>query len=342
MKRLVVGALTVALLGACSASTTSTKQPEDEFLDTVETTCRDADKSVEKLDKTAASAPSDLYDILSDTSEQLDGLDAPATLRTDFERYTSNVDDQLSQLQKIVVAVAAGDTSAKDAAVGALNTLRSDNDGLVDKLNIYSCLSLVPPNGLTGAIDTVDTTVDTTADTTPVTDSTTPPTDATTPPTEPTTPATEATNADTTTATTLLPSDLAIDGVAPAGYTWVDYSPPDVSGLYENAAIGQLVTYYAGGKLESAADGSTSTVYVIRLSVDFTESHTKAYQYWEAVENGTDVTTPGGLTVHQELGAFTDTDCAVYVAGARGVTICTYTGIDGLTLMDQYLAANPN
>lgn len=340
MKRLVVGALTVLLLAACSSSSTSTKQPEDEFLDKVETACRDASKKIEKLDKTSPTAPLDLYDIVSATSDLFDGLDAPASLRKNYSNFTSNIDDQVTRLKEITVAMAAGDTTTEDAAVAGLNTLRSDNDGIVDTLTIYSCLALVPPDGLTVQTPVTVPTTPPTGDTTVPTDVTTPPTEATTPPTDatttPTTPGTDAPS------TTVLPSDLAVDGVAPAGYSWVDYVPPDVSGLYDNAAIGSLVTYYAGGELRSDSDGSTSTVYVVRLSSDFNDAYTKAYQYWEAVENGTDVTTPGGLTVHQEVGAFTDTDCAVYVSGARGVTICTYTGLDGLTLMDQYVAANPN
>jgi hypothetical protein len=143
------------------------------------------------------------------------------------------------------------------------------------------------------------------------------------------------------TTTTVLPGDLSVDATAPAGYKWVPYSPPDVSGLYTNPSIGKLVTYYSGAELQSDADGSTATVYVVKLSADFDPAYTKAYQFWEAVEKGTDVTTPGGLTVHQQIGAFANTDCSVYTAGNRGITICTYTGYDGLTLMDQFVAANP-
>ncbi|MCU1396508.1 MAG: hypothetical protein JWM34_4936 [Ilumatobacteraceae bacterium] len=329
------------LLGACSSSAKTTSQPDDDFLDKVETGCRDANKVITKLDKTDPSAPPALYQAVSDMSDVLDGLHAPSALSKDYDTYTSNIDEQVLQLKKITTAISAGDSTGEQAAVTQLNTLRSASDAMVDTLQIYSCLGIVPVDGMTAA--TTSTTV---PDTSPDTSSP----DTTSPPTEPPTTATPTTRSTTTDVTTdgtatedtVLPADLSKDDQAPDGFSWIGYTPADVKGLYDNPSIGKLVTYYAGGEIQSSSDGSTATVYVVRLSQQFNDTYTKAYQYWEAVDNGKDVTTPGGKTVHQELGAFSNTDCEVYVEGDRGVTICAYTGYDELTLMDAYLAANPD
>ncbi|MCU1399109.1 MAG: hypothetical protein JWN62_2218 [Acidimicrobiales bacterium] len=348
MKRLVAAALTTLLLGACSSSSTSAKQPEDEFLDTVETACRDASTLIKKIDKTDSSAAADVYSAVSDMSDTLDGLHAPTALKADYDTYTTNIDEQVVELQKISVALPAGDTSAQQDAVAKLATLRGSADTSVNALEIFSCLGVVPPGDFATGGTTVTAPPDTVAvDTTSPPETFPPetfPPDTVAPDTVFTIPQpTDAptTTIDTNTSTTVLPGDLSVDATAPAGYTWVAYSPPDVSGLYTNPTIGKLVTYYSGAELQSNTDGSTATVYVVKLSSDFTDADIKAYQFWEAVENGTDVTTPGGLTVRQELGAFANTDCAVYTSASRGVTICTYTGYDGLSLMDAYIAANP-
>lgn len=349
MKRLVAAALSALLLGACSSSSTSVKQPEDEFLDQVESACRDANAVIKKIDKTDSSASATLFSAVSDMSDALDGLHAPAALKADYDTYTANIDEQVVELQKISVAVPAGDTTAQQAAVAKLSTLRTSADTSVNALEIFSCLGVVPPGDFaTGGTTTTDTVTSSTVPDTTQPDTVPPETPplATAPDTVFTIPqgtdAPPTTAVATDTSTTVLPGDLSHDAKAPAGYTWVAYSPPDVSGLYTNPTIGKLVTYYSGAELQSNTDGSTATVYVVRLSNDFTDADTKAYQFWEAVEKGVDVTTPGGLTVHQQLGAFANTDCAVYTSGKRGVTICTYTGYDGLSLMDAYIAANPS
>ena len=337
MKRLVVAAVTALLLGSCSSGNSAAKQPEDEFLDKVETACRDANNTIQKIDKTDSAATTDLYNAVSDMSDTLDGLRAPDSLKPDFDTYTSNIDQQVVELKKVTVALAAADAAGQSDAVTALNALRATSDKSVSTLEIFGCLGVVPADGLTVSA------AGTTATTVPP-DATTAPTASDTVVTAPTTaapPVTSTTTSDAATTTTVLPGDLSVDSTAPAGYKWVAYKPPDVSGLYANPSIGKLVTYYSGAELQSDADGSTATVYVVKLSQDFDATSTKAYQFWEAVQKGTDVTTPGGLSVHQRIGAFANTDCAVYLAGVRGVTICTYTGYDGLTLMDTFIAANP-
>jgi hypothetical protein len=342
-RRIAVG-VAVALLAACSSTASKAKQPEDDFLDKVEEACRSAVKDIQKLHAGDANAPSDLLDILSGTADDLNQLDAPKSISSAYDDFTSNIDAQVTQLQAIKTALAAGDTAGEQTAVDQLSVLRTDNDGFVNTLRISGCRGMTPRDGLTAAVDTTDTsTPDTSTPDSSTPDTSTP--DTSTPDTpisiDTTPPETTATTPSTATADTILPDDLSATYTAPPGYTWTSFVPPDAGGLYRNHSIGSLVTYYAGAEMRSDADSSTATVYVVKLSVPFTPEFTAAYQYWEVVDQGEDVTTPGGLPVRQKIGAFTDTDCGVYVSGSTGVTICVFTGNDLLGLIDSWVATNP-
>ena len=349
-RRLALG-MSIMLLAACSSTASGAKQPEDDFLDKVEQTCRAATKQIHKLQPGEATAPKDLLDILSRTADDLNQLDPPKSISSAYNDFTSNVDGQVTQLHAITTAIAAGDTAAQKTAVDQLAVLRGDNDGFVNTLRISSCRGMTPRDGLTVAVTTPDTstpgtsTPDTSTPVSSTPDSTTP--DSTTPDTPisiDTTPIeTTATTTTTSTATadTVLPNDLSADYTAPPGYTWTTFNPPDASGLYRNSVIGKLVTYYAGAEMRSNADSTTATAYVVKLSQPFNPQFTASYQYWEDVDKGEDVTTPGGLPVRQKLAALTDTDCAVYTSGSTGVTICVFTGKDLLGLMDAWVATNP-
>ena len=78
----------------------------------------------------------------------------------------------------------------------------------------------------------------------------------------------------------------------------------------------------------------------VDLAEPFTPAYTEAYQFWEAVDDGTDVTTPGGLTVREKIGTFANVDCAVYTHGSTGMAVCAFTGSDILTLLDQFVVTN--
>lgn len=334
------------LLGACSSSGDNAKQPEDEFLDNVEAVCRDASASIRKLTTGADDAPADLLDIVGDAADSLSDLTPPSDLRKTWDKYTTKVDDQVAALRDVVAAVTADDTAGEQTALTDLNTRSNDADLLVNTLGAIRCRGLVPFNALTPE----DLGTDVTEVSTPPTDTTTPPTEATletSPPNTPlsidTIPITEATPVppESTPPTDIYPTDLSVEAVAPDGYQWIQFDPPDANGLYGNSVIGDLVVSYSAGEFESIADSSiTATVYVVTLSTDFTPEYAKAYQFWEAVDEGTDVVTPGGRTVHQQIGAFENIDCAVFTALTRGVSLCTFTGTDGLPLLDQFLAAN--
>ena len=340
-RRIVVG-VALVLLAACS-SAAGAKQPEDDFLDKVEVTCRAATKQIQKLQAGDASAPADLLDILSGTADDLNQLTAPKSISSAYDDFTTNVDAEVTQLQAITTAIAAGDTTGQQTAVDQLAVLRGDNDGFVNTLRISGCRGMTPRDGLTAAGGTAVSTPDTASPDTGAPDTGAP--DTTTPDTPisiDTTPIeTAATTPSTATVATVLPDDLSATYTAPAGYTWTTFNPPDASGLYSNSVIGKLVTYYAGAEMRSDVDSSTATVYVVKLSEPFNAQFTASYQYWEVVDQGEDVMTPGGLPVRQKIGAFTDTDCAVYVAGSTGVTICVFKGNDLLGLMDAWVATNP-
>ena len=351
MKRLVAGALIALLLGACSSSGGNAKQPEDEFLDKVETVCRDASAKIRKLTKGADDAPSDLHDIIGDAADSLNDLTPPSGLSKDWDKYTTKVDELVANLGQVVDAIEANDLPAEQTALADTNATGNDADLLVNTLGAIRCRGLVPVNALTpddlptagtdDSIPTVDTIAEPT-DTTPPTDATV----ATSPPNTPlpieTIPITEAPPPSETTAPAdILPTDLSLEALAPPGFEWVPFEPPEANGLYNNSVIGDLVVSYAAGEFASTTDPAvTATVYVVTLSTNFTPEYVKAYQFWEAVDHGTDVVTPGGRTVHQEIGAFPDIDCAVFTGLTRGMSLCTFTGIDGLALIDQFLSAN--
>jgi len=351
LKKFIAGGLIALLLGACSSSGEKVSQPDDEFLDEVESVCRDASEGIRKL-TAGTDAPADLLEIVSDSADSLSDLSPTSDLRNDWNKYTAKLDEQVSSLREVVTALTANDTGGMQAALNDLNDESTDADLLVNTLGAIRCRGLVPFNALTPEDLGTDISV-----------VTTPPTDATTPATD-TTPLTEATldtepvntplSIDTIPITEapppppsteapadIFPTDLSVEAIAPEGYQWVAFDPPTATGLYSNSVIGDLVVSYAAGEFQAIDNASiTATAYVVTLSTDFTPEYVKAYQFWEAVDHGTDVVTPAGRTVHLEAGAFPDIDCAVFTALTRGVSLCTFTGTDTLALIDQFLTAN--
>jgi hypothetical protein len=353
LKRLVAGALVALLLVACSSSGGGAKQPEDEFLDSVEAVCREASSLIRKLTPGEEDAPAELLDIVGDAADNLNDLKPPAALSDDYDEYTTKVDEQVAAMGGVVEAIEVDDSSARQLALDDVNARSTDADLIVNGLGAIRCRGMIPFNAL---VDDGSGT-DITTVTTPVTDesipesSTAPPTEVTEvtstpntplsidtlPITDPTTPPT-----DTVTPETILPTDLSVEAVAPEGFQWIPFTPPDASGLYSNTVIGDLVVSYSAGEFQSLTDASISaTVYVVTLSTEFTPRYKTAFEFWEAVDEGTDVVTPGGHTVHQQINAFEGVDCAVYTGTTRAMSLCTYTGVDGLPLIEQFLAVNP-
>ena len=246
----------------------------------------------------------------------------------------TKVDELVANLGDVVATIKASDVTTEQTALADVNATGNDADLLVNTLGAIRYHGLHQLNALTP--DDLPTDV-----TTPPTDTATPPSD-TTPPTESTVdtsppntplsidtiPITEAPPpSDTTAPADILPSDLSLAALRASGIRVGPLDPPNANGLYSNSVIGDLVVSYTAGEFASTTDPAvTATVYMVTLSTDFTPEYVEDLQFWEAVDHGTDVVTPGGRTVHQEIGAFTDIDSAVFTALTRGVALCTFTG----------------
>lgn len=332
MRRVAAAAVVAALLTACGSSEGGDAQTNDLFLDKVEAICRTASKKVDKIDPASASAIGDLANALNKAHDDLTKLDVPQPLSRDFGKFTTSLDDQVGSLAALASAVNAGDQSGVDDATSQINAQLFAADKVAGDLLAISCKGLTPEDGFAPVSST---------DTVPVTEPpiTDPP--VTEPPvTEP--PVTDTVVTDPPTDDTILPIDLSFGTPAPEGFKWVEGDMVDVSGLYDKPTVGPLVTFYGGGRLENLADGSTASIYLVQISEDWTEDARAEYEFWEGVE-GDDVVetmTPSGIPVKQKAGAFTDTDCVVFTGGTSGITVCTYTGVDGLSILDAFVAAN--
>jgi hypothetical protein len=332
MRSVAAAIVAAALLTACGGSGGGKTQTSDLFLDKVEATCRVAAKKIDAIDPASASAIGDLAKALNTAHADLVKLDIPQPLSRDFGKLTTSLDDQVSALAMLASAVNAGDQSSVDDATSEVNSQRLAADKVAGDLLALSCKGLTPENGFAPA-----STTDTVALTDPpVTD---PP--VTDPPvTDP--PVTETVTTDSATTETSLAIDLSLGTPAPDGYRWIEGDKVDVSGLYEKPTVGPLVTFYGGGRLENIDDSSTASIYLVQISEEWKTATRAEYEFWEGVE-GKDVietTTPSGIPVKQKLRAFKDTDCVVFTGGTSGITVCTFTGVDGLPILDAFVAAN--
>lgn len=336
MRSVAAALVAGALLTACGSSGGGAAQTNDLFLDKVEATCRVASKAIDRIEPASSSAIGDLANALNDARADLVELDIPQALSRDFAKFTASLDDQVGALATLASAVNAGDQTGVDDATSEINSQRFAADKVASDLLALSCKGLTPENGFAPATTATVPVSDPPVTDPPVTD---PPT--TDPPvTDP--PSTDTVTTDTATTETSLPIDLSIGSPAPEGFKWVEGDAVDISGLYEKPTVGPLVTFYGGGRLENLDDGSTASIYLVQISEGWTEDALAEYEFWEGVE-GDDVittTTPTGIPVKQKFGAFEDTDCVIFTGGTSGITVCTFTGVDGLSIMDAFVAAN--
>ena len=126
---------------------------------------------------------------------------------------------------------------------------------------------------------------------------------------------------------------------APAGYSWEPDQPYDASDLYSLDVLGPTVDHYGVGQLRSAADDSVAEVYIIQINTEWTQDLSDAYLEYEGVLDGTDVTTPGGLSARMQVEAFDGSDSIAYYNGTIGVSIVTATGVDGAAILDAVVSA---
>ena len=346
-KRLVACTLTALLLGSCSSDGASVAQPDDEFLDSVESLCRDAAQAIRKLDVEDARAPDDLLDILSGTADDLSSLAPPRSVAKAYDQYTSNLDDQVAQIDALASARAAGDTTTELAVGDQIDALRSDNDGLVNTLRISSCRGITPARGLSVAAsvgpvgpppDTTFDTIDTTPDTTPGTDVVTPNTPL---PIDDPSAGTGDTTGDTASTQTLAAYDASAAFQPIDGYTW---GTVDVVGTFtpgDDAVVGPIVASYGVGVMEST-DGTSVLIYATTLvdGVAWTAESTQSYYGFELAGDGTDVTLPtSGLAARVKAPAYEGTDVAVCTLGTQGFAIFADAGTDVSGLLDRFVTA---
>ena len=343
-KRLVACTLTALLFGSCSSDGASVAQPDDEFLDSVESLCRDAAQAIRKLDVEDTGAPGELLDILSGTADDLSSLDPPRSVAKAYDQYTTNLDDQVSQIEVLASARAAGDTDAELSAGDEIDVLRADSDGIVNTLRISSCRGVTPARGLAGAASVGP--VGTPLDTTPDTDVVTPDTDVVTPNTPLPIDDPSASTGDTSTEDTASTQTLAAYDASTAfqpidGYTW---GTVDVVGTFtpgDNEVLGPIVASYGVGVMEST-DGTSVFVYATTLvdGVSWTPESTESYYGFELAGDGTDVTLPtSGLAARVKAPAFEGTDVAVCTRGTQGFAIFADAGTDVAGLLDRFVTA---
>jgi hypothetical protein len=341
MRRVAI-VVAVLLLGACGDSGGSDDQTEDAFLDRVDAACRAATTRMDTLDAGEEASVAELADIIDEASDALGKLDPPTSLKRKYADFTSAIDDELTQTTKLSRALGNSDTTAAGEAADRIVSLSDDADDLARSMGATKCVGFMPDNALAPEQTTTTDPITTDPVTTdPVTTDPVTTDPATTDPatTDPAATVSPATDGTTVTSEPVFATDLSIGTPPPAGYTWVPMDPVDSSGLYQKPTVGPLVTFYAGGRVENIEDGHTASIYVVQLSEEWTEETIAEYDFWEGVEDGVETTTPNGVPVRQALGAFEDTDCIVFTSASSGITVCTFTGIDGLSILDAFVAA---
>jgi len=339
--RLTAAAITASLLVAsCGSSGGGGSSAEDTFLDKVDAICRTAGRVIDNLDPNDDTTVATYVDTLSTATDALDALKPPKSLSDDFEAMTSTFDDELTQATKLRKAVQNSDSDGVDAALTKLTQLQSDATSAADSLNAQKCKNLAPPKGLVVVTTTTEATTTTVAPTEPPTIP--PPTEppVTEPPvTEPPVTVPPGTVPTTDAAGARFPEDLDTQATAPPGFEWVPYEQSDAQGLWAKPDLGPIVDYYAAGRIKNTADGYTASIFVLRTTKDIAGPALDQYLFWEGTSDGTDTKTPEGVAVKQKLLAFDQTDCVTAYGGNAGITVCTFAGIDGLTVLDAFLDA---
>jgi hypothetical protein len=318
------GLLAVIALAATACGSGTKALSEDSFITEMNAICRTADRALIKLDPNDPAYISDAVDIITTGFDAFTKLVPPKTLKADFDDYTANLDDQITQGTKLQKAIKAKDDAATKKAGDQLSALSKESDKLATSIGADKCVG-VGDGGSTG-----NTTVDTTGNSTSDTSTANTPLPILTTPIETAPLDTSGSSSGSNTAGTLDDSVLK----APTGYSWEQSQPYNASALFNDPVLGPNVASYSFGRLKSTSDGSIVEVYVIEMNVSWTPELTAAYQKYEGVADGTDVTTPRNLPARQKVGAFNGADAIVLNAAKIGVSIVTATGVDGASILD--------
>lgn len=350
--RLITGSLVVLTLTAAACGSSGPKTlSEDDFISQMNSICRKADRDINKLDPTDSGFTSDVSDIIQNGLDEFGKLKAPKALQSDFDDYTSNLEDQLAQIEKLGKALKNDDTEAATKASDKLTKLSSESDDLADSLGADKCVGV--GNSAEQPVTTEATTVDTTADTTEDTAADT--TEVTTPDTTtPNTPLPIDTTLDTEPVMTAPPSTTSSSGGVQAGDASTGFSPndgyswgtlEDISSTLtptDDPVLGPILSGYYVGVMESNTDGTPVYVYVTVLNdnAPWTPEQLAAYYNFELVGDGQDITLPTiGLPARTKANAVDGYDAAVFTIDGVGVSILAPTGSDAVALLEGFVIA---
>ena len=309
-----VAAGLAGLLVAVSACSGGTKAlTKEAFVAKLDAVCADADAEINKLDLADPASVSDAIDVMVASLAVLVKIAPPGELKADFDSFTNNFDDQITQATKLNLAIKANDDAAASKASDQLDLLGTAFDDLAASLGANACVSVGSGDADVGSGDTGDS-ID---------------------------PTNTSDTGDNTTDTAGANDAEFLSEVltAPAGYSWEPDQPYDASDLYSLDVLGPTVDHYGVGQLRSAADDSVAEVYIIQINTEWTQDLSDAYLEYEGVLDGTDVTTPGGLSARMQVEAFDGSDSIAYYNGTIGVSIVTATGVDGAAILDAVVSA---
>ena len=291
------------VVSACSSGTKALTK--EAFVAKLDTVCADGEAEFNKLDRADPAFLRAAIDLKVAGLAALVKIAPPAELKADFDSFTNNFDDQITQSTKLNLAIKAKDDAAASKAADQLDVLGTASDDLAASLGAKACVSVGSDGADEGSDGGTSDTGDNTTDTAGANDA----------------------------------EYLSEVLTAPAGYSWEPDQPYDASDLYGLDGLGPTVDHYGVGQLRSAADDSVAEVYIIQINTEWTQDLSDAYLEYEGVLDGTDVTTPGGLSARMQVEAFDGSDSIAYYNGTIGVSIVTATGVDGAAILDAVVSA---
>ncbi len=327
-----IGTFAVIALGMSSCSSGAKMLSADQFIGSMDDICRTASRAMGNLDLNDPTIIPVAIKIMTVGFDDLGKLIPPRSLKSDFEDFVSNLDNQITQAVRLDKAIKANDDAGKSAAAVTMDKLVTEGDGLATSIGAQKCVGI----GDGGA--SADSTLDTSADTAPESTSDTATRNTPLPIVRS---AENSSPLDTSGSSSGAHMTTPLAGVypVPAGYTWDAVDPFDATKLFTDAVIGSAVKSYSFGRLRAVADGTLAEVYIVQLNGNWTQAQIEEYLSWESVSDGVDVTTPGGIAVRQKSGAYDGLDAVVTHGGNVGIAVVTQTGTDGLPILDAVVTA---
>ena len=314
LNRFVAAGLAGLLLVVSACSSGTKALTKEAFVAKLDAWCDDGEAEFNKLDLADPASVPAVIDVMVAGLAALVKVAPPAELKADFDSLTNNLDDQITQATKMNLAIKAKDDAAASKASDQLDLLGTAFDDLAASLGANACVSVGSGDADVGSGDTGDS-ID---------------------------PTNTSDTGDNTTDTAGANDAEFLSEVltAPAGYSWEPDQPYDASDLYSLDVLGPTVDHYGVGQLRSAADDSVAEVYIIQINTEWTQDLSDAYLEYEGVLDGTDVTTPGGLSARMQVEAFDGSDSIAFYNGTIGVSIVTATGVDGAAILDAVVSVS--